>query len=269
LDPRSLGDQISAWVGTTPVDPRLEIYASEGPSGSREAQFQVRRGQLVVAERTFSPAPAGCVQREATMALAIALVLKASLFDEIAVAAQPPQTETSPRVVVVSALGLRSAGLLPAAGWGGALQVAWARAGAFGGHVWFAGTAAPYVRLPGTPGGFDSTSYAMGVEACAYSPHFGPLAGGLCAGATGGVVAFRGRGFARSLGARDPWAAGTASVLMQGTLSQHLVLQAKVSMQVLLTPVSVEARSESGAVLSHRELGTFGMEAGLGPALVF
>jgi len=268
LDPHSLGEQISAWVGTTPVDPSLEIYASEGPPGSREARFQVRRGRVVVAERTFSPAPAGCVQREATMALAIALVLKASLFDEIS-AAPPPPPEPSRRALVVSAYGLRSAGLLPAPGWGGALQVAWVRAGAFGGHLWLGGTAAPYVRLPGTPGGFDASAYAVGLEACAHSPRIGRMAGALCAGAAGGMLAFRGRGFARSLGAREAWAAGAGSVLMQVTISRHIALEAKISMLVLLTPVSVEARSASGAVLSHRELGTFGAEANFGPALVF
>jgi hypothetical protein len=71
------------------------------------------------------------------------------------------------------------------------------------------------------------------------------------------------------LGAREAWAAGAGSVLMQVTISRHIALEAKISMLVLLTPVSVEARSASGAVLSHRELGTFGAEANFGPALVF
>lgn len=265
LDSTSLGRRIDAWLGAAPLDPRLEVHAEERPSG--EASFRVTRGSEQVAERTFTPAPPSCVEREATMALAIALALKASS------ARDEPGARLGERSgagrVVIGLSALRHLGALPEPGWGGELALDWLRRTTFGARFWLALSSGRAVAMPDTDGQFDARLAALGASGCAHTARRFRLAGAACVGLAAGLLTFQGRNFQTSYLRRDAWATVTATAVLDLQLSQHWSVATRLSLRALLTPVQLDVRDDANNLVSSRELASFGGDIALGPAFTF
>lgn len=269
LNAPALKTQIRSWLGNTRIDSSVRIFADEAADGASEARFEVRQGPRTLAQRRFSPAPPDCTQRQAVMALAIALVLEASLIEQLSLAATEVKARTKPARLTLAALLTHSVDVLPESAWGAALELGWAREGWFGLRARLEGSGHPSVDLRGVDGGFSAGLFALGVDGCAHTARSGRLAGALCAGLAGGLLSVRGRGLERSYAGRDAWVAAVGSLVGDVHITPLIALQARVALQLLLTPIQVEARDAAGGLTSQRSLGTTGLVLGLGPAFVF
>ncbi len=263
----SLVPQITAWLGTDRVDAQLQVRIVGSALDPRDVTMEIRRGAELVGERHFQPAPFVCEQLEATLALAVAMALKASLRDELL-----DTLGGTNRAATRDALGVLvrgGTGVLP----GGFLGFGLTTSRAFGTGLALRAEvfadAARNAGLKGTPGKFDSLLLSAQVSGCALLPAHRAWAGRACIGLALGALQARGRGYAESHTDWLPWIAATNSFAFSVRLFRAWWLELPAGLVIPLNKLHFGVRREDGSVAESRMLPRFGFSVALGPVYHF
>lgn len=266
----ALTSQIAAWLGKDTIDRDLSVRVAASAHDAREVWFELRRGELLLASRRFSPAPAGCAPLEAVLALAIAMALEVSLRDELLVSLgggpAPARLQTS--LATLAELGL---GLLPGTSAGGAvrlgLRVHRLVALRFEGWVHTSQNEA----LRGAPVPLELEAWLAGVRAaaCLLVPLTRALVVNACGGLGAGSLRITGAGDPGARAARLPWAGVAAAAELSVTLSEHWSLDTGASLEVPLGQRRYGLRHADGTVATSEPLPRVAATLRAGPAYYF
>lgn len=253
----SLRVQINAWLGQTSRGAGMTIDVQGSDSDPRVIGFVLREGTRAIASRRFEPGPSACAQLEASLALSIALALKASLLDEL-----EPARPSWRFALGISGLALLS--FAPRAPLGAQptldvalAQRAWMRAGL---AFWASGNN----ELRQGLARFELRALAFRGELCG-----APLAQRAwslvtCAGTRiGGLWA---RGSERT---RDPWVALSAGAGASLNVTERWSVEIFAALLASLARSRFELRSTDGARVDAYTLPTLASELTVGPRLLF
>jgi hypothetical protein len=264
----ALAQEIASWLGTDAIDAGLRIDVTGSAEDPRTVAFQMARGEEILAIRRFSPGPEGCDHLEAAVGLSIALVVRASLLDEITGAVVPVHPAAA-LPWAVGAQGLLVLGALPgrALGIGGRIDRALPPNFVFRlGVVAIASEDNGFDHVAGT---FDAAVVAFRVDACVRADVTRRTHVHGCAGILGGALGAFGHGFAAS---RDTWTAwsGSADALgVEFDLTARWSVGAEVSIVVPFVQTSVGVRLETGDVADSRQIAAAGGALSVGPLYRF
>lgn len=95
VDHDRLALQVRTWLDHPDVDARLRIEVVGDEEHSLRLSFTLRRGDEVIAVRSFDPAPERCTDLHAVVGLAIALAIDATVLESVGVEPRtvPPRIE--------------------------------------------------------------------------------------------------------------------------------------------------------------------------------
>lgn len=259
----SLRMQIDAWLGATPLGAGMAIEVQGSPTNPRQIGFVLTEGRRLVAHRDFAPGPSACTQLEASLALAIALALKASLLQEL-------EPERPSWRLAVGLSGLVMLGFAPRAPAGvqatfdaALTRHLWLRAGL---AYWAAG----HNELPLGRGRFDLQGLAFRGELCGT-----PLARAsawsvfACAGTRIGGLWAQGQQLPTEAKVRDPWVALSLGFGAALNLSARWSLELYAGMVASVARSRFELREPIGGRLDAYTIPTLASELSLGPRLRF
>jgi hypothetical protein len=270
LSREALSSQIAAWLGKDTIDHDLSLLVAVHAHDARDVSFELRRGELLLASRRFAPAPAGCAQLEAILALAIAMAVEVSLRDELLVSLgggpAPARLQTS--VATLAELGLR---LLPGTSTGGAVRVGLRvhRLVALRFEGWV--HTSQNEALRGAPVQLELDTWLAGVRAaaCLLLPLTRALVVSTCGGLGAGSLRIAGEGNPGARAARLPWAALAAAAELSVALSEHWSLEAGASLEVPLGQRRYGLRHADGTVATSEPLPRVAATLRAGPAYYF
>lgn len=258
----SLRTQIESWLRGTAVGAGMTIDVRGSASDPREIGFVLREGEHALASRDFAPGPSACAQLETSLALAIALALKASLMREL----EPTRPGWR---VGVHAAAVALLGFAPRAAFGAQamLDVAltdglWTRAGL--GYA-----AARDNQLPQGQGGFDLRVLSLRGELCGaplLHPRWSLFA---CVGARVGGLWARGQRLPSTVSTRAPWVALGMSLGAGLTLSRRWSLEAGAALLASVLRARFELRTREGERVDDYTIPTLACELSVGPRLRF
>jgi hypothetical protein len=258
----SLRAQIVSWLGGTRVGAGMAIEVRGSASDPREIGFVLREGARTLASREFAPGPSACAQLETSLALAIALALKASLLREL----EPARPSWR---VGVATQAVALLGFAPRGAFGGQATVdvalahwLWTRAG-------LTYAAAGDNALPRGQGRFDLQVFALRGELCGAplrQPRWSLFA---CAGARVGGLWARGQRVPSSASSRDPWVALGASLGAALHLSPRWSVEAGAALLASLVRARFELRTRDGERADASTIASLACELSLGPRLRF
>jgi hypothetical protein len=100
LERARLAALVGSWLGRDRLDRRLDVIAREREDA---LAFELRRDGEVRVERTISPVPADCADRQAALALAISLAIDASVLENIVPTPAPTPSPVEPAPTPVRA----------------------------------------------------------------------------------------------------------------------------------------------------------------------
>jgi hypothetical protein len=258
---------VRAWLGDSPIDPRLDVLVEEGSvAGVESVSYSVVRSGELVARRTLSPAPARCEAREAVLALAVALALRASHDGELAAFLEPAPVAARHFSLALGAA--RGRGMVQGLSWGGFAELALDVPGSFGAALELAARYAPDVSIGLDGGSFSALSWVAGLRGCVRTPELGPVRARLCLGADAGVLRAEGSDFDRVWSRSSPYGAAAGSLTLSARLLASLAVELRGAMALPFVGVAVRARRADG-VVSQRTLPALGGELGLGLRYIF
>ena len=288
----SLASQVATWLGRDDVDTRIvvEVDASDLPRPS--AQFVLRRDGEVIAERGFSGRMRTCIEWRATLALAIALAIDATVLDSLGLNAErtaassapsprpaslgPPweaavptrgaTVEPAPSRNRVRVEGAFAAGIAPVS----TAMVALAFERRFGEVFEMAvgGLATVPVTIPVGTGSASVAILAARVDGCV-GRDVSLLRLRACAGIAAGGALAQGHGFDSSREPFVPWAAGVARI--EARLSVHRAVALHLFAEGLapwLRP-RLSVTDSNGLILAGSDFPLLGAAAGLGVTMLF
>lgn len=274
-----LAEHVEAWLGRDGLDPRLDVIAREREDA---VEFQLRRDGEVRVERTIDPAPRDCADRQAALALAIALAIDASVLDTIVpappvpVAAppaktaepdRPPPAPARPRLRVALLVGpVALLEVLDHAAFGGEIGVE-LRPIAFL-DVRLGVLAAGGLPIDLADGEIAPVLVGGRADACpARSFARERLRLRLCVGIAAAATIARGRDFASNLQPALPWAAVLAGGEAEVKLAGRVGLRAHASLVAPFVRPSFVARDDGGDVVARSDAPPVGAWLGLGLAI--
>lgn len=258
----SLLPRVHAWLGDVALAPGLSVEITEGHAGDADyVAYRLLRDGEPVAVRTLTPAPAECEARQAALALALAFALRASATEGVA-SAPTPRADARLKGYATLRAG-RSIRVLPDPAWAAQLELAIAARRLLGAALSLGWTQAADMRLGNAGGHFNAQLVTLGLQACLNSPSWGRVGVALCAGAAGGLLRTRGRGFAKDFVRRGAYAAATLGLGLRAELGAGLHLELRGALSALLTPIAVRARESPRSVV-QRTFRSLGAEAQLG-----
>jgi hypothetical protein len=275
LDAAALVDDVQTWLGTDTADPGLSIEVRGSPDQPRVVEFRTWVGGRVIAHRAFSPAPERCEHLHAALGLAIAMAIRASLFEEIAGAmeeARPRAPEAPPARIQRWAIGadaLGALGVLPGASFGAEVRIERALGPTFRARLGVLGLVALGEAFPRTPGTFDAGLVAPRLDLCAAFAVSSRVWAEGCMGLAGGALYANGHAFPSSTSALVPWIAAANGIDLAVDLAGSWSLDASVSVTLPLSATSLVVRDFSGNVIDQRDLPHVGGFLGIGPVYRF
>jgi hypothetical protein len=268
LDSGQLVDHVASWLGTDRVSAPLTIEVHGSPYFARTVSFQIRRGDTILAERRFEPAPSRCADLHAAVGLAIALALKVSLLDSLIGTQRAGLGQTSrPYRILAHALG--GVAVVPGLHLGLGLGLQRAVTERFAARLRIFGVFGPrgdFVRDQGRfrtwlgSGRLDLCSRLLEVERVGISVCLGLAAGGLYA---------TGEAFPMSRHALISYVAVANALELDLELGARWSLALAFDVLVPLRRTSFVVRDQTGAVIAQHDLASAGVLIGLGPVYRF
>lgn len=254
--------QIDAWLGQAPRGRDLAIEVTGSPVDPRVIGFELREGARLLASRTFDPGPSACAQLEASLALSIALALKASLLTELL--PERPHWRFASGLAGVALFGLAPRTPLGTqATFDAALgRQLWLRVGL---GLWAAGNN----PLPLGRGRFDLRAFWLRSELCGTPVDGARWSVFGCAGTRIGGLWARGERLPTETRVRDPWVALSAGFGAELRLSQRWSVELYAGMVASVARSRFELRARDGQRLDAYTISTFASELNLGPRLRF
>jgi hypothetical protein len=283
LERSSLAAAVVRWLRVNAIDARVSIAVTANESPTPSLSFVVQREGETVAVRQFASPPTACQDVRASLSIAIAMAIEATILAPPTATppaspsrSQPSESSTAPeslRVVSASprvALHLDTVilvAVLPKLTMGGRIGVELELASSF--SLDLSGIATLNSRASVGPGEADTRLVAGELDACWLTPRR-LVRFRACGGAAGGSVFARGAGYAPSLSAHFPWAAFVARAGLRARLWQPLDLELGLSgFLPWIRPELQVSTSEGGAPLASRSLPSIGGGGDIGLVVTF
>ncbi|MFT3926922.1 MAG: hypothetical protein QM778_30530 [Myxococcales bacterium] len=262
----SLVPQVEAWLRSDRVDADLGVDVIGSPQDPRDVTMEIRRGATILGKRRFQPAPFVCTQLEASLAVAIAMGLKASLRDELLSDLGATGSTDKQGASLLARVGF---GLLPRVSLGAGLAGSRALGTRFGLRAEGFADAAGAAGFDTAPGVFRSLLLSGQLSACALFPIAGSLSARACLGLAIGALQARGQGYKESHSEWLAWLAASNSLALSVRVSGPWWLELPASLVVPLNKVSFGVESEAGTLAGMRTLPRLGFTLGAGPSYHF
>jgi hypothetical protein len=252
VDPVGLGARVTEWLGDRPLDPGLRIDVWGDPRDARHVRFSLRRGERVLTERSFAPAPAQCGQLHAVLSLAIALAVRAALLEELELPqpseAQPFRRGQQGELTLLLGsldrpleLGLGAAGSLALLPWFDAriaLRSLLHRGGA----------------IEGTRGTYDRWTTLLSAQGCLVARGVTRLVLRTCTGPGLGPLSARGRSLPHSERAVLLWAGWLARLDALVAITPRLGIDLGAELALALRDLKLVVRAPDGQIAQRTEL---------------
>jgi hypothetical protein len=263
-----LVEDIAGRLGGSELDSDLSIEVRGSPSFARFVEFHLTRAGAIEAERRFEPGPAECEDLHATLGLAIALAIKASLRET---QGERPSAASrgSARGWQLGADGLVGLMVAPGAAYGADLRLSRAFTRRIAGRLAVFGLWNPERTFAETTGRFDVWLVGGRAEACAAPAAWAHATLSACLGLAFGGVFARGESLAPSTSASRRLLALAGALEFAFDLTSAWSLTLAVSALVPLERTSFVVRERAGTVVDTRDLAVVGGLVSFGPAYNF
>jgi hypothetical protein len=261
-----LVEDIAGRLGGSALDSDLSIEVRGSPSFARFVEFHLTRAGAIEAERRFEPGPADCEDLHATLALTIALAIKASLRETQGEQASAPGRA---RAWQLGAAGLVGLMVAPGAGYGADLRLARAFTQRFAGRLAVFGLWNPDRRFAQSPGSFDVWLVSGRADACAAPPAWVHARLSACLGLAFGGLYARGESLSPSASASQRLLALAGALELAFDLNPAWSLTFALSALVPFERTSFVVRERAGTVVDARDLSLVGGFVSFGPAYNF
>jgi hypothetical protein len=290
LDHATLVEHLGSWRDDLRVDLRVSVRVRGSTSDPRSLEFSVVVRDEIVAERRFDPAPSGCADLHAVVALAIAIALDDTLASELGIIEAgdplapvdqvepgdgdlpsdrdrptPTTRRRGPALAVTAAAGVFG-GLTPKLSAGGLLSFDIRPRDHFDVRIGGLATHLPSFALDA--GEVAVTLAAGRVDLCWGTQ---PIAVRLrvCGGVAGGAAVSRASGFASNFRRTTPWFAGLAGIDIAVHLIGPLALDLGVEAVFPFQRTRLDIRSDEGQLLASERFPVAGLLVAVGPRFEF
>ncbi len=269
IETSALAEQVAAWLDAGTTDADVWVRVAGSPDDPRTVSFEMGRGDRVLAHRRFAPGPERCDHLEATVGLAIALAIRASLLDEIVGPQARPAAPAAREPWGIAGGAMAAYGVLPGVALGAGVRVERTlppnfalRLGVFGLAVWDR-------TFDTVPGSFDAELLGVRADACVRFDVSAGVAARGCAGLMAGDLLAQGRDFASSRSASSAWLGAAEAAGVAIGLADHWFLDAEATLVVPLGDTRAGIVSTTGDVVEARDLSATGVTMTLGPVYRF
>lgn len=268
LQSDALARSVEPWLYDVAL-PRDTFVEVEGSNSQHvvSASFLVVRGGQTIAHRTFDPAPPRCEHMHATIGLAIALSLKATLLEDLG-RPLPDDPQVREDAWSLTAVAVGAHRVLPEIAPGFELRAELPITGSFSIRLGAFALLASSIDLQMVAGSFDAFLFAGRLDACLRLRLAPWLHAGACGGVLSGPLYARGReGLDRStvLG----WVALTNAASLRAQLGYHWALQLELGLSFPLRELRVGIEDVEGREVEARGLNAVGFLASFGPSYRF
>jgi hypothetical protein len=263
-----LVEDIADRLGSSELDSDLSIEVRGSPSFARFVEFRLTRAGAIEAERRFEPGPADCEDLHATLALALALAIKAS-WRETQGERPSAAGRGSARAWQLGAAGLVGLMVAPGAGYGADLRLARAFTRRSAGRLAVFGLWNPERTFAHSPGSFDVWLVSGRADACAAPALWAHATFSACLGLAFGGIFARGESFAPSASAARRLLALAGALELAFDLNPAWSLTVALSVLVPFERTSFVVRESAGTVVDTRDLAVVGGFVSFGPAYNF
>jgi hypothetical protein len=268
LDSADLIEQVSTWLGTDRVSAPLAIEVHGSPYFARTVWFRIRRGNVILAERRFEPAPARCDALHAAVGLAIALALKASLLDSLIGARASGEAHAS-RSSRVGVQALGGVAVIPGADFGIGLSLQSSVAERFAARLSFLGLFGPYGDFQRDQGRFETWLTIGRLDVCSILADLHSLNISACVGIAAGGLYATGEAFPMSTHALIPYVAMANALEFDLELGTRWSLDLALDVLVPLQRTRFVVRDQAGTVIAAHDLASAGALIAVGPVYHF
>jgi hypothetical protein len=268
LDSAELVDQVSSWLGTDRVSAPLTIEVHGSPYFARTVWFRIRRGNALLAERHFEPAPERCDALHAAVGLAIALALKASVLDSV-IGTRTSGDAHAMRPFRIAAQALAGIAVIPGADFGIALSLQRSFAERFAARLSALVLLGPFGDFQHDQGRFKTWSPIGRLDVCSRLAELGRVDVSVCLGVAGGGLYVTGQAFPMSRHALVAYLAVANALVLDIELGTRWSLDIAIDVLVPLRRTSFVVRDQSGAVIAAHDLAGAGALIAVGPAYRF
>jgi hypothetical protein len=276
-------ERIARWLQRTSIEARLRVVVRGDSELPTRVFFSVVREPGDSAERRLDNAPSDCDQLHSAVALSIALAIEATLQRPLAAANQiptepvkapgwqraPPSRQPHLEFTV---LGGASIGVLTSPALGGSSRLSisplpWLEIAIAGLATHISGETVSMV----SPGTFDETVIAGGVDACFGGETVQGLGFFMCVGGRGGTFRSAGDGFnSQSLTRTSGWWALAGSGQAKFWLSGGVGIATSVEALYSLVPRDLSVLGSDGASKDYiKHLSRLGLSVTIGPVFRF
>jgi hypothetical protein len=266
LDSGELVEHVSSWLGTDRVSAPLAIEVHGSPHFARVVWFRIRRGDEILAERRFDPAPARCADLHAAVGLAIALALKVSLLDWLIGARTYAEASRPFRLATQALAGLA---VVPGVEFGIGLSLQRSFAERFAARLTAIGLVGPYGDFQHDQGRFKTWLAAGRLDVCSRFIDLDSLDVSACVGVAAGGVYATGEAFPMSRHALIQYVAVANALELDVELSASWSLAIAIDVLVPLRRTSFVVRDQAGMVIAAHDLASAGALIAIGPAYHF
>jgi hypothetical protein len=266
LDSEELADHVSTWLGSDRVSAPLAIEVHGSPHFARTVWFRIRRGDSILAERRFEPAPARCDALHAAVGLAIALALKASLLDSLIGAQAHGDANRSFRI---TGQALGGFAVVPGLDFGLSLGLQHSFAERLAARLSFAGLLGPRGDFQQDQGRFKTWLTLGRIDVCSRFADFASVDISACVGVAAGALYATGEAFPMTRHALIEYVAVANALEVDIDLSTHWSLVIAIDVLVPLRRTSFVVRDHTGTITATHDLAAAGAVLAVGPGYHF
>jgi hypothetical protein len=268
LDSKELVEHVSSWLGTDRVFAPLAIEVHGSPFFARTVWFRIRRGNAILAERRFEPAPARCDDLHAAVGLAIALALKASVFNSLIGARTHGEAYASrPFRIVAQAFG--GIAVIPGIDFGIGLSLERSLAERFAARLMVLALVGPQGAFHQDQGRFITWLTLGRLDVCSRFVELRSVDVSACVGIAAGALYATGEAFPMSRHALIAYVALANALELDLELSARWSLTLAIDVLVPLRRTSFVVRDQVGRVTDAHDIGAVGGLIAVGPAYRF
>jgi hypothetical protein len=259
---------MASWLGTDRVAAPLVIEVHGSPYFARTVWFRIRRGDEVLAERRFEPAPERCDALHAAVGLAIALALKASVLDSV-IGARTSGDARASRPFRIAAQALAGVAVIPGADFGIGLSLQRSFAERFAARLSALGLLGPFGDFQHDQGRFKAWLPMGRLDVCSRLAELDSLDLSVCVGIAGGGLYVTGEAFPMSRHALVAYVAVANALELDVELGARWSLAIAIDVLVPLRRTSFVVRDQDARVIATHDLAGAGALLAVGPAFRF
>ncbi len=265
LREEQLAAEVEQWLYDEPPQVDVAIIVVGSSVDARSVRLRVVREGRTLAHRAFEPGPERCDHLHAAVGLSIALILRASLMDELGqpLPDDPAARERDDSLWVAVAINHDLLpGISPGLQLGAELALGRHAAIRFGAL----GTATMRREFERKLAGFDGGIIAARSDLCTRARATSSLRWGACAGLLGGVLYVTGVDVARAKSSTVVWMAFANTIGLDFELSERWSLGLELSLLFPLRQVRIGIDDARGAEVDGVSLARLASVLSIGPA---